>query len=127
MRNWSSIEELERGTRNSFLINRKPTEIEIYRTKGLLIEIEKTAATIEVLEGLRFSGSNYAALRQIKEEIEYLFIIYESLREMIRENASLQFLFVFDIAKIGGTIRRILERVDSLSPYGSDACLKTRP
>ena len=115
MENWLSIEGLVRGMRNSFLINRKPTQIEIYRIKDLFKQIMETTATIQTLsDRLKSFSCNASTTYQIQEEAIRLLVIYGSLEKMVRANEHLQERFIFDIAKAKTQIEDILAK--TLSP-----------
>ena len=102
--------------RSSFLINRKPTEIQIYRAKSLFKQIERTIVTIETLvRKLKFSGSKSEIKRGMEGETIHLIIIYESLKEMIRNSKDLEERFTFDMVKMKREIERILERYSTSS------------
>ena len=116
MGNWLSIEGLERGTRNSFLINRKPTDTEIHRLRGLFTQIEQATTTIKtLLRRFQSSGSKSDIKRQIEEKTVHLLYVYESLKEMVRSSEGLRDRFIFDMERIERNTRTSLKRYAYLS------------
>ena len=112
--------ELEKETRNSFLINRKPTEIEIYQARSLFAEIEEMATTVEtMMKHLRASGCGSGAKEEIEEKAIHLLSAYDLFNAIVEDSDNLQLLFIFDIAKARRTVRRISDKVASLSSCGT--------
>lgn len=120
MRNWSSIEELERGTRNSFLINRKYTVTEIYRMEGMFRTIEQLVANMEnSASDLKTSVFRDRAKHEIDEETLCLLIMCECLEEILDHNQRLENRFFFEITRIRKKTDRILrgrQLLAALSP-----------
>ena len=115
MENWLNIEGLERGIRNSFLINKKPTEVEIYHIRGLFAQAQRSITSIENLLGkLKTPSFERRITNQITEETTYLLSIGESLKEIIDHDEDLSDQFVFDIARIKKKIVTILRKISQL-------------
>lgn len=123
MENWLSIEELERESRNSFLIHRQPTEIDIYRLKELFRQIEEAIATIETLvRELKTPGPKSSPKYRIEEEAVRLLFASESLNEMTGDNKALKEQFILGLVKIKSRVDMILERIINLLSDRNKSC-----
>ncbi len=98
--------------RDSFIIDKKPTQLEIIRIKGLFRQIEEVLMKIENLgKKLLISESNFPIRRQIHDEREHLLFLHESLTNMWRSNECLWLLFIFEGTRINEWTARILEEL----------------
>lgn len=102
--------------RNSFLIDKKPTQLEIIRVKALFRQIEEVLMKIENLRRKsRASGSEFDVKWQIYEEREHLLAMYELLKKILIENKVLQEQFVFDIRRMERKVEKILGNLQYFS------------
>lgn len=105
MEDWLDMVRLERGMRNSFLVNRKPTESEIGRMKDFFKQMEDTKRAVERLTSeLRVSQHRRHAKDRIRREIIRFCLLYESLEELVMEVDCLDSQFMFDLGQISNTV-----------------------
>ncbi len=94
--------------RDSFLIDKKPTQVEISRMKSLLEQIEESIEAVKILgHKSKSSRITCSVKRRMDEETDRLTFICESLEEMVVKNNGLRDQFVFDINKLKRKIERI--------------------
>jgi len=99
--------------RDSFIIDKKPTEVEIFRIKSIFRQIEEALMTIEsLMRKSTISGIQFDTKRRIRKEQEHLLVLQESLRKIWGSNECLQLLFLLEITKID---RRTAKTLKGLS------------
>lgn len=112
MVDWLNIEGSDRQIRDSFLINKKPTQVEISRIKSIFRQIEEALITIENLrKGLGGYRSESDIKRRICNERERLLLLYESLNEIFTSHKYLWVQFTTETTKIQRQTIKVLEEL----------------
>lgn len=119
MEDWFSRVVTEKRMRNSFLINRKPTQSDIFRIKDLFEQIEKTVPHLEnSLRELENSRTVSRAQTQMREQTIHLAISYASLKDMIAYDRDVVDRLFFDLVTINRSLQGVFEKTANL--YGTN-------
>ncbi len=102
---------LERGRRDSFLINKKPTQTEVWQVRALLEQIEwLIASSHSLFDKFNTSRCKGPIGSQTWRETVFLLVTHEYLKEIIGHNEILLDWFIFEVVKAQANMEKTLSR-----------------